>query len=274
MKPLLLAITSDHHTNSTIGLCPPEGVKLDDGGRYLPGKVQRWMWECWEDYWRKIKTLQHETKAELWCLFNGDLVDGGPHHGTTQIVSANLEIQSYIADRTFGVPLALNPSHTFVVRGTEAHVGPSASSEEALARHLKAERDGDRWSFWHLRLEERGTRLDCQHHGRSGFRPWTEQNALALLANQIFLEHARKGIPHPQLAIRSHFHKYGDSHDASPTRVIQTPAWQVKTAYAHKVVPESIADIGGVSILLQEGNPPTVQAHLYPVDLPPIWKAA
>ncbi len=268
MRPILIAVVSDVHAGSTLAPCPPEGVRLDDGGTYHPSKVQHWLWENWCDYWRWVDEERTAYNADLWIVSNGDAVEGD-HHGTSQIISKNLEAQSYVRDRVYSVPMALQPERIFVVRGTEAHVGPSGNQEEALARHMKAEKDPDAgtWSWWRLRLMANQTKIDFQHHGRMGTRPWTKASALGILATEIFYEHTSNGYPHPDLAIRSHRHTWGDSYKNCPTRVIATPAWQMKTAHAHKVVPESIADIGGITIRVHDTGY-TVQEHFYKPALP------
>jgi hypothetical protein len=272
-RPVVLAITSDLHANSTIGLCPNERIRLDDGGYYEPSKVQAWLWENWLDYWREVAAERDRQKARLWNLFNGDLFEGTSHHGTTQVVSSHPEPQSYIADRVFSVPRALRPERVFVVRGTEAHVGPSGASEEAFARSIKAEQDpgSKRWSWWHLRLEVFGVRIDAQHHGRTGARPWTRSTGASTLAAEIFYEHAARGIPHPHLAIRSHKHTYIDTFSAHPVRLLATPSFQLKTAFGHKVVPESIADVGGYIVTIFPDGTYDVRVKLYQAELPPTW---
>ncbi len=270
-QPVLLAVTSDQHAVSTIGLCPPEGVRYDDGGRYTPSRAQFWLWECWEDYWGLVASERRRAKARLVCVFNGDATDGGAHHGTIQTVSDDPEVQAYIAERVFSVPRALKPDKAYMVRGTAVHVGgDSAPNETALAKHLRCERDAetDAWAAWHLRLKVNGRLVDFQHHGRSGLRPWTRQNAVSGLAAQIWMEHVTAHEPPPALAFRSHRHEFADSYDAYPTRVVQTPAWQLKTAYAHRVVPESIAHIGGVLCLVEPDGQYTVTPKLYRPALP------
>ena len=273
-KSVLIACTSDHHCGSTLGLVPDEGVRLDDGGTYQPSKAQLWTWYCWTDYWQRIDKLRRQEKADLWVLYNGDMFEGD-HHATTQIVSRNPEAQDYIAGRVFGVPKALHPAKTFVVRGTEVHVGTAGSAEEGRARSLNAVRDPEtsNWSFWRLRLEVHGVLIDAQHHGRVGTRPWTRASAVGTLAYQIWSEHAERKLRWPDLAIRSHRHQYGDSGNTAKTRLIQTPAWQLKTAYAHKVVPESIADIGGVAVILRADSTSEVRPILYEPSLPEVVRA-
>ena len=275
-RPVTLAITSDQHCGSTLGLCPPEGVRIDEGAEYHPNKAQLWTWSCWEDYWKAVHATQVRHKSELWCAYNGDSVDGD-HHNTSQIISRNPEPQSYLLERVFGVPGALRPERQFVIRGTEVHVGPAGSSEELWAKKLPnhvRNPDTKTHSWWHCRLEVHGVRFDFQHHGRVGTRPWTKMTGTATLAAEIFLEHTMSGNEYPHFAIRSHRHQHVDTFDAFPTRVIQTPAWQLKTAHAHKVLPESIADIGGIIVTVFPDGTSEVSKKLYRPQLPKIWKAS
>lgn len=274
-RPVVLAVVSDVHCGSTLAAAPPEGVRLDEGGRYVPSLVQNWIWNNWTDYWRKIKALVAKERAELWVVLNGDSFEGA-HHGTTQIVSANPEVQGYLADRIFGVPRALKPAHLFIVRGTEAHVGPSGASEEAFARSVKAEQDAEsgRWSWWHLRFAIHGVRFDFQHHpSTSGNLPWTRPQAAQRLAFRIWSEHKLHDFEAPHYAFRSHRHVFADSGDAYPVRALITPAWQAKTAFAHKVAADSIADVGGLAVTVQPNGAHELKKYLYPPNLPQQWNA-
>lgn len=269
-RPYVLAVTSDHHTGSTVGVCPPEGVRLDDGGRYLPSTPQLWLWQCWERYWRTVRETVRRSRGRLVAVYNGDLVDGD-HHQTHQIISRHPDAQRYVAERVFGVPRKLTPAKHYVIRGTAVHTGEGGSSEEELGQWLQAVRDaGHNWSRYHLRLDLNGVIVDFQHHGRMGRLPWTKRNPVLGLAAQIWQEHAARGLPHPHLAFRSHFHQFADSHDAFPTRVIQTPAWQLKTGYAHRVAAESIADVGGVIVVIRGVRDYEVTPVLYQVQPSPI----
>lgn len=272
-KPVLLAIVSDIHNGSTLAACPPEGVTLDDGGTYTPSTLQSWIWDNWCDYWAKIHSARKAAKADLWCVFNGDLFEGDHHH-TSQIVSTNPESQAYLASRIFGVPVAFKPQHLFIVRGTEAHVGPSGASEEAFARKVHAEKNPEtnRWSWWHLRLQVFGVRLDFQHHPSTrGSLPWTRPQAAQRLAFRIWSEHQLRGLEFPHYAFRSHLHVHSDSGSAYPTRAIVTPAWQAKTAHAHKVASDSIADMGGCYVLVEPNGQHSLTDVLYAPELPQVW---
>lgn len=272
-RPIVLAITSDIHCGSVVAAIPPEGVLLDEGDKYLPSKASLWLWNNWVLFWSEVRDHVSAVGGELWNVFNGDLVEGN-HHGTTQIVSGNPESQAYLCQRVFGVPQALQPRHTFIVRGTEAHVGPSGASEEAFARSIKAERNPEtgKWSWWHLRLTPYGVLMDFQHHpsGRGGL-PWTGPQMASRGAFRIWSEHALRGMPHPKLAIRSHTHVTRDSGDAYPTRLIVTPSWQLKTAHAHKVAADSIADVGGLIVTVMPDASYTVRTLLFCPGVPKPW---
>ncbi len=273
-RPVLLVATSDQHTGSTVGICPPEGVKLDDGGRYLPSLPQQWLWDKWEnDFWPYMADIRRKAKADLWLAFVGDMVDGDHHH-THQIISRNPDAQHYVASRVFKLPLKLKPDRVFVVRGTEAHTGSGGSAEEAIAQMLNAEKDAEThtWSRWRLRLEAHGVLMDFQHHGKVGPQPWTKQNVVNANAAKIFYEYAVRGWRHPDIAVRAHMHQWADSGEAQPVRVIQLPSWQLKTGFVHKVAPESIADVGGVGILIQPDGSWEIKKKLYVPNLPEVVK--
>lgn len=268
-RPVVVAVTSDQHTNSQLGLCPVEGVTLDEGGEYHPSIAQRWLWDNWLDYHAKIAELRRELKAKLIYVSNGDAFDGD-HHGTSQIISRNVESQAYIAHQVFAVPKALKADRYYVVRGTTVHVGEGGASEEALAKHLGCARDPVRnmRSQWHLRLQIHGVELDFQHHCSVGGLPWTRAAALARLAFRHWVERTKRNLKPASLLVRSHVHLHGDSYGAHKTRAIVTPAWQLKTSHAHKVAPDSIADVGGIAIVIWPDGRYEVRDYLYEPSLP------
>ncbi len=258
-KPITLAIVSDTHAGSTVALCPPK-IELDDGGCYEASKPQRWLWQTFNTFLDKADQKRTQHKGDLYFVCNGDLTEGFHHH-TTQILTGNPTAQARVVDAIMSPVLDLKPSKMFFVRGTEAHVGPSAAYEERVAlglwkdkRPVQRPPDSETASWWHLPMEIQGVRLSFAHHGRMGQRPWTKHNIALLLAKQIFMEHAERERPHPHLAIRSHMHQFADTFTSCPTRLIQTPAWQLHTAFTWKVVPESLADIGGVLITIDKGD--------------------
>lgn len=277
---IALAAVSDLHPGSTVAICPPEGVQLDDGGQYLPSRPQLWLWQCWLDFWGWTESRMGAFKPdERWLLLNGDLVEGD-HHNTGQVVGRHGLYDARIARQCLDVPLALGFDRIFVVRGTPSHVGQQGKVEEGIAKALKEEGfpvqpdPSGTHSWWHLRADAGRFRIDALHHGRTGYRRWTRPNATALLAADILMEHvdcAPEMEPErpPDLCIRSHVHKYADSADQHRVRVVQTPAWQLHTEYGHKKVPESFADIGGVLVEMDETI--EVRRKLFRPDRGGVW---
>jgi hypothetical protein len=254
-RNVVIAVTSDHHCGSTVALCPPT-IKLDDGGTYSASKAQTWLWQDWNEYWDRVRLRVRQLHADLITVFNGDTTDGD-HHGTSQIISSNSTAQADVVNACMEKVIKSKPDKMYFVRGTEAHVGKSAAYEERIAdglmkdgRPVEGDPETGTASWWHLKLMVNDVKLDFAHHGRMGQRPWTIPNVSNLLAFQIYTEHVTRKRRHPDLAIRSHLHQMHDTYDAFPTRLIQTPAWQLKTAYVHKVAPESLATIGGIIITI------------------------
>lgn len=273
---IILAVTSDHHSGSTVALAPPEPVPMDDGQEIHPSKAQRWMWGHWTGFWDEVARRRDAANAALIVQHNGDMVDGPGHHGTLQSMHNHPGVEAWIAKRVLDVPQSLGPDETFMVRGTESHVGQSGKVEESLAKDIGVVKDPDRDTFtwWHLRMELQGLLLSFTHHGRTGFRPWTKPNAHNLLAADIFMQYAMRGERHPDLAIRSHFHQYGESaRFAFPVQVVQTPAWQLHTSFATKVVPESLSDIGGVIVTIRDGAY-TIDPIIHQPSRGTVWKPA
>ena len=251
MKHIVVCV-GDTHCGSTVGLCPPEGLELDDEGLYLPSKAQNWLWNNWEEAWGKVKSVKRKNrKAKLHLILNGDLIDGD-HHRTTQIATGLTGVHMRCAMESLRVPLALKPNTIHVLRGTPSHVGRAGGSEEGIARALKAaswpvvgDPDTGMKSSYSRVIQVGNTRFDIKHHGRMGRRAHTKGPYMRWFAQDIFFHHMMDGDDPPDVAIRSHFHQFADSgriHKIK-TRAVALPAWQLATEYVHRVA-ESLADIG------------------------------
>ena len=70
--PIIVAIISDLHAGSTVGLCPPR-FTLDDGGDYVSSPAQRWLWRNWNHFWAKgycVDTMGlDETKIRTYVQY-------------------------------------------------------------------------------------------------------------------------------------------------------------------------------------------------------------
>jgi hypothetical protein len=221
----------------------------------MPSNAQVRLWECWLDYWSKVEESVKPGDRLYVCL-NGDVVEGS-HHGTTQIVTDNLPAtQHEIAMGCLAPALALNPSGIVLVRGTEAHVGSSAAYEERLARDLDCIQEPSTgvYSWWHFQAESNGVLLDFAHHGTVGKLPHTRSNPAKTLAMRVSHASVKHGSRRPDLVIRSHAHQEADTFDEMPVRVVQTRAWQLSTAFVHKIAAGSIPEIGGLIVSCENGT--------------------
>ena len=269
----VVAVASDLHCGSTIGLCPDTGIELDDGGWYAASDAQKWLWSEWKQHWQTVKALSR--KKTLHLVLNGDMIDGD-HHRTPQIASPLTGIHIRTAMESLAVPLALKPKQVHVVRGTPSHVGRSAESEEGIARALHGqgwpvEQDPDTgmYSSYRRRLDIGSVRLDIAHHGRMGQRANTRRSYSSLYAFDVWAENAldmwqemKRGNLQkawdekrpPDIGIRSHNHQYMDSgyDHRGVTRMIACPAFQLATEWVHRIAAENMASIGILVLVIED----------------------
>lgn len=275
-RPIVLAVSNDQHANSSVALSAPT-VTLDDGQTISASKHQRWLWEKWNEFYAKADDTRRELNAEYIQVFNGDLVEGF-HHGTVQLMSQNPNIQKAVVSAILEVPYQQKADRMLFVRGTTAHVGKSASSEESIAMTARADGRGvisdpdtGTASWWHFRGELQGVRLDITHHGRTGQREHTRMGAAALHAHDILLSHVKNGEQPPHLCLRAHYHRFNDSHDACAVRVVTNGAWQFKTEHTHKIAADSLADIGGLIVVI-DGGEYEVRKVKFPYSRGTVWR--
>lgn len=245
--PIVVVAVSDLHAGSTIGLSPNR-VNLDDGGYYTASESQKWMFRHWKDFIKKANDTADTWRAPIVTVFNGDLIDGN-HHGSAQLIGAGNKTTQLKMAWDLTRPLVDISSKVYVVRGTPAHVGRSASLEERYADDLtNCGRYSDHVaSWWHLPLNVHGTIFDFAHHGKLGKLPWTRANGAHNVAGQVIIEYAETGTKPPDVIVRSHLHQYADTfHNFRSTRLIATPAFQLASAYIHRIHPGSVAHVGGI----------------------------
>jgi hypothetical protein len=277
MSSVVIAAVSDIHAGGSTALCP-KTISLDDGGKYKASKAQQWIFQCWKDYWKRVGQVVKAESAKLYQVFDGDAVEG-QHHHSTQILSGNPNAQAAVLTACMEIPLALKPAKMFWVRGTETHVGASASAEERIADGLRRDKRpiiGDpetgTASWWHLRMEVNGVLIDVAHHGRTGQREHTRASQAVLHSHDILLSHVKAGHRPPDLCIRGHYHKFNDSHDACQVRVVTSGAWQLKTSHVHKIAADSISDIGGLIVVVKNGSYSVEKVHFKPTTRGPVWR--
>ena len=234
-----VVVVSDIHSGCKLALCPPGGVRLDEGGYYQPSEFQLWIWEQWRYFWDVFvpSTIHDEP---FYFVFNGDAIDG-MHHGTTTTITNNWKDQINIAEEILA-PEVEKAERYYHIRGTEAHVGPSAQHEETLAKLLGAHPNDQgnysRYELW-LRFGEKNDVLAhfLHHIGSTGSQAY-ESTAVHKELSEAYTEAGRWGRQPPNVIVRSHRHRaYQCMMPAIKDTAysIVTPAWQGKTPFTWKI---------------------------------------
>ena len=233
-QPWILLLVGDLHVNSTVGLCPPV-VHLDDGGRYKFSPYQRFIWAHWLTLMDEVAQVRKELGYRVMSVINGELADNN-YHATTQLITRNPADQVKMAVRTLQ-PLLEVTDDVVVLRGTEAHSGPSAAFDEEVAQELNAIQTPDEnYSWFHWMADLGGWSIDVAHHpGHGHSRPWTRGGDANRLAADIMYRYAEQGMKPPDLVVRGHVHKPVDSYDNHPTRAVVLPSWQLNTSFGHRI---------------------------------------
>lgn len=266
--PRQIVAIGDTHSGCQFSVVPIEGVSLDGGGRYAPSSIQKRLWGWWRDFWDVW--VPEVTQGEPYILVHlGDALDGNHHEATTQI-SHNLGDQANIAYDVLK-PIVARAHSYYHIRGTEAHVGPSAAEEERLAARLGAVPDDQgnhaRWEMWmrfHSKL------IHWTHHvGATGSVAY-EGAALNREMANAFSEAGVSGRRPPDLIVRGHRHReFAVSKGAFS--VITLPPWQTRTPYSYRLPMGRFGqpEIGGTLIrLADDGQRLYTWPKVYYLDRP------
>lgn len=163
------------------------------------------------------------------------------------------------------------------LRGTLAHSGKSSWLEEAIASnydHAVLDKTNKTSSWWHVRTVIGGVRFDMAHHASMGQLPWTEKRAAHRVAEIILWRYCidMKQKP-PDIALRSHNHRYANSADNYDTQAICTLSWSSATEYAHRTGKEnSVAQVGGHFITIQNGEYQHKKIEYEPIESRRVWQ--
>lgn len=269
----IIPIVGDMHVNSTVALCPPSFM-LDDGGTYSASPVQTWIWERWEKFWEEVVKVKEKYKLRCVAMLNGELADNNVHH-TTQLISRNPADQIALAESVL-LPIRKISDNIIVIRGTEAHTGPSANMDEIMARKLRAVpsinsvKTGEhRASWWEFYGEFSGVTINISHHpGTSHRRPYTKGNDAMRLAFIQSYKYMERGLFPPDLVIRGHNHIPVDSFDNHPSRAIIGPSWQLNTSYGYRIGGGWLP-VGGMYVLCRDGKYKVIKRYFdWPVEDP------
>jgi hypothetical protein len=233
MTPRILVILSDLHVGSTCSLLQPDFV--DDKKTPIgQNPVQAWFWKCWQDAqaWRE-KLVGDD---EHYLVLNGDMVEGN-HHRTTEIWSP--DAANHVAACIEIVrPLADAAEKTFMVRGTECHVG---GSENAIAHaiHAQVNPEFDQPYWDRLPIDMCGHRVSVRHHFPTTSRSYLEASQFSIQLGNAVNEAVRSGDIPPSILVGAHRHRTGHFVDGNRA-VIVTGAWQALTRFGFKAVPDGV----------------------------------
>lgn len=208
----------------------------------MPSPFQKKLWAMWRIFWDEF--VPEATKGEEYGVaINGDAVEGVHHRSTTQI-SHNLEDQAEIAYQILAPIAAKCPGRFWMIRGTEAHVGPSGHCEEALAKRLGAVKSKEgQYARYELRKMVGPKQVHLLHHiGSTGSQAY-EATAVHKELVESFAESARWRRDPPDVIVRSHRHRHiettvatgDDKNNTGRATAVVTPAWQGKTPFAWKI---------------------------------------
>lgn len=225
----------------------PTNFRLDDGQPIKQSEDQKWIWKCWKEFWAFAYALVGDRPHALIHL--GDMIDGR-HHGTTQLISGNLAIQQKMAIQVMEEHVK-RAQKTFLIRGTESHVGQSAEIEESIGRELGVERvseDGP-YTRWDLLVELGKERIHFAHHIATTTAQAYKSSPLMRTMAAAFGSAGEHGRRPPSMIVRAHCHDYTEVKRAN-CRVITCPSWQLKTGFIWKFDTVGIPIIGGLVIRL------------------------
>lgn len=254
-------IVSDTHSGCGLALLHPDGIKLDDGAVTKPSLLQQILWSYWRTFWDEF--VPEATRGEpFFVIHNGDALDG-EHHKSTYQLTHNLTIQARIAKTLLEPVVELCQGRYYHIRGTEAHVGKSASEEERLAEELGAIPSGGQFARYDI-WKWCGPKLihSLHHIGTTGSQAY-EATALHKELVEEFTESARWQEQPPDLIVRSHRHRNIQTSipvtrngEQCHALAVVTPGWQGKTPFVWKIPGGRLAppQFGGIVARFAHGE--------------------
>jgi hypothetical protein len=247
----LITVVSDLHVGSSTGLCPVDGLELDDGGMYIPSKAQLEVARVWEKFFLDGKALKGIKKRVL--VVNGDTVDGF-HHNTVALATNNVEVQEKGAIKLLG-GISKYYDRVFMTRGTEAHVQQSGMSEERVAKAVGAEADeAGNHASWQLWMDVQGVIFNIAHHIGTTSSAAYESSAVMREMVAALVEAGQWRQQLPSVIVRSHRHRYikvGIPSESGDIEAVVTPGWQLRTPFVEKIDRMRLPHIGGINCIVR-----------------------
>ena len=235
-----IVVVADVHAGSTKGLLPPGFKTLEDVG-VKQNPMQEFLWDCWTEFGVRVRRHLGNDPYSLVC--NGDMIEG-VHHGTKEIISPDVADHIRAAVQVL-TPLAQSARKTFMVMGTECHVGRSELGiGEALKAEINPESPAGNRAFQRLTLNMAGVRCVFRHHISASVRRQLSATQLSIALGEEQLEAANNCEEIPRVVCAAHRHRFGHFEDDHGLCVV-SPPWQFLTAHGHKVVSPARTKPGG-----------------------------
>lgn len=235
LKDPIVVWAGDIHCNSTVALSAPT-AELPDGMAAGQSQDQEKLWLAWRDGWKKIKRL----KRNVVVVLGGEICDIDSKDRSDQYITRNPGLAQSNA------MLMLEPvfevANKFIVlRGTEAHSGKSAWTDEGIARQIHKDikievvKNGSQYSWYEHDFFIGGRKFNLAHHVSMGTSKRTERDAANHLSADLIMSYARSRDPLPHYALRGHVHRNSDSSINYPIHSIIAPCWSLQNSYIHRI---------------------------------------
>lgn len=255
-----------------MGICPPQ-TEVKDHGVYEHNKYQKTLWKYWWNFWSDFVPKEVKGCESITLVVNGDLLDG-VHHNTVNLLTNSWAMQEKAAVqvmRTIPAYCPVKIDKTFVVKGTEVHVGPDGESEDRIAEMIGAEPNelGELASYQQWLMVDKVPFQFAHHIGVTSSAAYESSAPMRELVAAM-VEAAQWAQPMPRVIVRSHRHRFIPVSIPSIKGRIEcviTPGWQLRTPFVERIDRMRMPHIGGV-IFLVEGDRCQVVEKIYPLPGP------
>lgn len=263
-SPRLAVVVSDLHVGSTVAVMPAE-YETHEGQFVRPNPLQRWFLDCWGAFYGDASRYMDGDPFVF--VVNGDAIDGD-HHGTKQVWTKSMGDQRMAAVKLLR-PWADIAHSLYVVEGTECH---THNQEHLLAHELGAVRNITKnQSAWErLDITIAGCPVAVRHHYPTTSRKHLQASQSSIQMADEQVRRARVGHKCPKVLLGAHRHEPDMWTDWFAMTLI-TPAWQGKTRYVNKVVPQAVITCGGYVLdwrNREDGDLPHVEPFIYTTPEP------
>ena len=276
-SPDVLIDMGDTHVGHRLAVCPPRGFVIDGGNLVLPNEIQSAINEAWARFQQMVRDV---TKGKSYVyIHKGDVIEGPPHHGNIDTLSANIKDQQDNAVEVLK-DICSSAAEVYFIRGTGAHAGKDSEHEEAIAQRLGAipvvssASGHERYTRQILVLDFCGYVVHAAHHIGTTGTPAGRATAPMKEITNLRESAGAFGLRAPDVVTRGHRHVGTCAGDVTRNGMgwsITTPGWQGKTGFAYKTVggrTEQLVVGGGIHEVRNGRFLPWVQGYAIMPDLP------